>query len=49
MNLPIHGWINVSLRMDKLPFLNGKMPVYGWINSSLWVDKLLLQDGETTL
>ena len=39
MKLPIYGWINVRLRMDKLPFLNGKMPVYGWINSSLWVDK----------
>ena len=45
MKLPIYGRINVRLRMDKLPFLNGKMPVYGWINSSLWVDKLLLKDG----
>ena len=39
MKLPIYGWVNDRLRMDKLPFLNGKMPVYGWINSSLWVDK----------
>ena len=45
MKLPIDGWINVRLRMDKLPFLNGKMPVYGRINSSLWVDKLLFKDG----
>ena len=39
MKLLIYGWVNDRLRMDKLPFLNGKMPVYGWINSSLWVDK----------
>ena len=39
MKLPIYGWVNDRLRMDKFPFLNGKMPVYGWINSSLWVDK----------
>ena len=39
MKLPIYGWVNDRLRMDKLPFLNGKMPVYRWINSSLWVDK----------
>ena len=45
MKLPIYGRINVRLRMDKFPFLNGKMHVYGWINSSSWVDKLLLKDG----
>ena len=45
MKLPIYGWINVRLRMDKLIFLHGKMLVNGWINSSLWVDKLLFKDG----
>ena len=45
MKLPIYGRINVRLRMDKLPFLNGKMHVYGWINSSLWVDKLQFMGG----
>ena len=32
MKLPIYGWINVRLRMDKLLFLHGTMLVYGWIN-----------------
>ena len=32
-----YGWINVRLRMDKLPF--------EWKNACLWVDKLQFMGG----
>ena len=37
MKLPIYGWVNDHLRMDKLPF--------EWKNACLWVDKLQSMGG----